>query len=414
MRAAILAIGSELLGTRRLDTNSLFLTAALRRFGVETAFKAVVGDSRAGIADEVRRLVGRHDLLIVTGGLGPTEDDTTREAVAAAFGRGIERREDLVEALRRRFARFGLEMPAVNEKQGDVIEGAEVLDNRRGTAPGLLVETEKAAVFLFPGVPVEAQWMAEAYLEPWLERRAGGDATETRVLKLACMPESQVEQDLAPFYAAFGGEGFSVLPSPGEVTLELTATGTAQQRSERLDPRCDRLRDLFRVAVFAQDADASLESVVGESLAAAKATVATAESCTGGLIAERLTRVAGSSAYFLGGVVSYANEIKMSALGVDPSTLDRHGAVSEEVVIEMAGGARDRLAADYAIAVSGVAGPGGGTKEKPVGTVHIAVCGPGRPRHRRLRLPGDRERVRWLSSQWALDLLRRILLDEGK
>lgn len=414
MRAAILAVGSELLGSRRLDTNSLFLTATLRRFGVDTAFKAVIGDREEDIATEVRRFVRRFDLLLITGGLGPTADDLTREAVAAALDRGLSRRDDLVDELRRRFASFGMEMPEVNEKQADVIDGAEVLSNPRGTAPGLRIDVAAAetTIFLFPGVPAETRGLVADHLEPWLVEHAGEATTETRVLKIACLPESRVEADLEPFYAEFGRDGFSVLPSPGEVTLELTATGTPEAREDWFLGRDKSLRRLFSSALFADRAEISLEKAVGEALLAADATVVTAESCTGGLIGERLTRVAGSSAYYLGGVVSYANEVKTEVLGVSAATLESAGAVSEAVVAEMAAGARRLLGADYAVAVSGVAGPGGGTEEKPVGTVHLAVAGGGGVRHLRLRLPGDRERIRWLASQWALDLLRRRLLAE--
>lgn len=411
MRAAILAVGSELLGSRRLDTNSLFLTATLRRFGVDTAFKAVIGDHEGEIAAEVGRLVRRFDLLLVTGGLGPTADDLTREAVAAALDRGLSRRDELVDELRRRFASFGIEMPEVNKKQADVVDGAEVLPNPRGTAPGLRIDAtgEMATVFLFPGVPDETRGLVADHLEPWLVEHAGEATTETRVLKIACLPESRVEADLEPFYTEFGRDGFSVLPSPGEVTLELTATGTPEAREEWFLERSGSLRRLFSSALFTDRAEVSLETAVGEALLAAGATVATAESCTGGLIGERLTRVAGSSAYYLGGVVSYADEVKTEVLGVSAATLAGAGAVSEAVVVEMAVGARRLLGADHAIAVSGIAGPGGGTKEKAVGTVHLAVAGGRGVRHRRLLLPGDRERIRWLASQWALDLLRRRL-----
>jgi nicotinamide-nucleotide amidase len=414
MRAAILAVGSELLGTTRLDTNSLRLTKVLWRFGVHVGFKAVVGDNLDLLAEEIRRLSGRFDLLILTGGLGPTEDDLTREGVAKALGRRLERRPEIEAELERKFARFGLEMPEVNRKQADVIAGAQVIDNQRGTAPGLVIEEESTTLFLFPGVPTELEGMLDTALLPWLGDHRGEERTESVTLKLACLPESTVEERLAPFYENYGREGFSVLASVGEVTLQLTGTGTIASREEWLLARRTCLEEIFGEAIFASHAEATLEGVVGDLLRQTGATVATAESCTGGLIAERLTRLAGSSAFFRGGAVTYTNELKNALLGVSRDRLDRHGAVSSEVVCDMARGARTRLGSDFSLAVSGIAGPGGGSEEKPVGTVHVALAGPDKNGllHRRLLLPGDRTRVRWLSSQWALELLRRRLLQE--
>jgi nicotinamide-nucleotide amidase len=419
MRAAILAIGSELLGTERLDTNSLRLTAALDRHGVELRKKSVVGDSEAELAAEVRALLGRVDLLLVTGGLGPTADDVTREAVAAALGRGLHLDPEVSAALEARFRAFVRRMPEVNRRQAQVIDGAVVLPNAHGTAPGLRIDTRweerEATIFLFPGVPHELEGMIADALEPWLAERSAGTARSSVTLKISGLPESEVEERIAPAYEEFGRESITILAGGGEIKLIATAAGPEGERTARLAVMADRLALLAGDAVYTRNADDTLEQVVGELLRQAKATLATAESCTGGLLAERLTRIAGSSDYFPGGVVTYSNAEKSRLLGVPPELLAEHGAVSEPVARAMAEGARRSFSTDYGIGITGVAGPGGGSEEKPVGTIHVAVAGPGgRVAHRRFRFPGGRERVRWFASQLALEILRRLLLDVSR
>ncbi len=421
MKAAIIAVGSELLGTRRLDTNSLRLTAVLDRFGVKLTAKSVVGDDEASLAAELARRAAETDLVLVTGGLGPTADDVTRAAAARAFGRDLTVDEALVEHMRKLFASFGREMPEVNRRQAEVLGGAEVLANRRGTAPGQRLVCsicrpsdgpESATIFLFPGVPRELEAMIEDHLEPWLASSApgGGRGLESGVIKLACVPESAVEERIAPAYERFGRERISVLASPGEVEVWYSARGSEAERRAELDVMRRALLELAGDAAYTDRLDDTLESVVGRLLTDAGLTVTTAESCTGGLVAERLTRVPGSSAYFLGGVVSYTNELKTRLLGVPAAMIAAHGAVSEPVARAMAKGARDRFGADYGVGITGVAGPGGGSDDKPVGTVHIAAACPSVALHRKVRFPGDRERVRRQSSQLALDLVRRDLL----
>jgi competence/damage-inducible protein CinA-like protein len=411
MRAAILAVGSELLGTERLDTNSLLLTRALARHGAELVRKAVAGDSEAEIADELSHTLPRVDLMIATGGLGPTSDDVTREAVAAALGRRLVPDAETLAAIERRFQAMGLRMAAVNRKQAEVVEGALVLPNANGTAPGMRLEAPGGAVlFLFPGVPRELEAMIPEHLEPWLALRSGGAARETAVLKVACVPESALEERIAPAYAEFGREAITVLAKPGDIRLEMTATGPEAERRALLAAMARRLSELAGDAVYADREEATLESVAGDLLRGAGRTLAVAESCTGGLLAERLTRVPGSSGYFLGGAVVYTNALKTRLLGVPEALLAAHGAVSEPVARAMAEGVRGALGGDYGIGITGVAGPGGGSEEKPVGTVHLAVAGPDGAVHRRVRFPGDRERVRWQASQLALEMLRRLLL----
>jgi len=415
MKAAIVAVGSELLGPERLDTNSLRLTTLLDRHGVELRRKAVVGDSIEELAGELRAQVARVELILVTGGLGPTADDVTREAVAEALGRELVFHPDIVEGIERRFAAYGRRMPEVNRRQAFLVAGAEPIENSRGTAPGQILTEGSCTLFLFPGVPTELEGMILSHLEPWLAARSGGEGRETVVLKIASLPESEVEERIRPAYDEFGREAITILAKPGEIRLLATAQGAEAPRRDRLRAMRARLAALAGDAVFAQSEEETLDGVVGALLKAAGKTLTAAESCTGGLLSERITAIAGSSDYFLGGAVTYSNELKTQLVGVPEALLATHGAVSEPVARAMAEGVRSALGSDYGIGITGVAGPGGGSEEKPVGTVHIALAGPGsRPvEHRKVRFPGDRERVRWQSAQLALELLRRRLIGEG-
>ena len=414
MRAAWIAVGTELLGTERLDTNALVVTALLRRFGVELRRKAVVGDAEEDLVRELVPLLGDYELVVVCGGLGPTADDVTRDAVARACGRSMVFEPAVVADIEEKFRRIGRRMPEVNTRQAHRLEGAELLANARGTAPGQRLEERGTTIFLLPGPPRELEPMLAESVAPWLEVRAPGGGTESVVLKVACIPESEVEERIAPSYAELGRENVTVLAKPGEIRVEFTARGAAAERAAAVAHARQILRGLLGEAVFSEQ-DEELEAVVGGLLRNAGATVATGESCTGGLVASRLTAVAGSSDYVLGGVVAYANAAKEALLGVPAETLRAHGAVSEPVARALAEGARRTLGADYGIGITGVAGPGGGTEAKPVGTVHVAIAGPATDgastvTHREVRFPGDRARVRWQTSQLALELLRRELL----
>jgi nicotinamide-nucleotide amidase len=412
MRAAILAIGSEMLGTVRLDTNSLRLTRVLDRYGVELRAKGVLGDSIEEIAAELRRLLGLYDLVLVTGGLGPTADDVTREATAAALGCGLHHDEEVMAAIEERFRALQRHMPEVNRRQAVIVDGAEVLHNRLGTAPGQRLTSPRGSVlFLFPGVPMELDGMIADHLEPWLAARSGGIGRETVTLKVASLPESLVEERITPAYAEFGRENITILASPGDIRLQATAEGPEAERRERLQVMSARLAELAGDAVYAFREEDTLEKVVGELLRQAGATLALAESCTGGLVSERLTRVPGSSEYFLGGAVTYTNELKSLMVGVPPEMIAAHGAVSEPVARAMAEGVRRALGSGYGVGITGIAGPGGGSEAKPVGTVHLAIAGgEGETDHRRIIFPGDREKIRWHASQFALEMLRRRLM----
>lgn len=414
MRAAIVAVGSELLGPDRLDTNSLLLTAVLEAHGVELRRKLVVGDDREELAGVLRDLLAAHDLVLVTGGLGPTTDDVTREAAADALGRTLRLDEAVLGTIEERFRAFGRQMPAVNRRQALVPDGpAEVLPNPRGSAPGLRLDAPGgAALFLFPGVPRELEGMVEERLVPWLAERSGGARRERIALKVASMAESAVEERIAPAYDEFGKEAITVLAGSGEITVRCVAGGPEEERRPRLRAMEERIAALLgEDAVYTRREDDTLEAAVERLLIERCQTLVTAESCTGGLVAERLTRVPGSSGCFLGGAVTYSDRLKTSILGVPEEMLAEHGAVSEPVARAMAEGARRKLEADWAVAITGVAGPSGGSEDKPVGTVHLAWAGPdGSVDHRRVRFPGSREWVRALSAQAALEGIRRRLL----
>ena len=408
--ASILAVGSELLGTTRLDTNSLFLTGELETMGVRVVRKTCVGDEGEDLAAEMRLALDRAPLLVVSGGLGPTADDRTKEVLAAILGRRLVRDEEILSRLRERFRRRGFEMPKVNEKQADVIEGAVVLPNRRGSAPGFLVETGGRTVVLLPGVPAEmkAMWSAEA--APLLAHVYGSTGVHRRVLKVGGLPESVVEERIRPVYAAHPDVPVTILASAGEVQLHFAARGAPEEAARALE----RLETDFRKALggdlFGRDEE-TLEGVVGELLRAHGQTLGLSESCTGGLLAGRLTDVPGSSDYFLGSAVTYANSAKIGLAGVRGETLERFGAVSEETARELAAGARHRFGATIGVAVTGIAGPGGGTPEKPVGTVHLALDGSGGTRLHRCRLfPGDRTLVRRWTTTAALVMIRQYLM----
>ena len=413
MNAAILAVGTELLGSERLDTNSLRLAGILRVYGVDLKAKSVSGDDIEEIADQLRFLMERASLIIVSGGLGPTADDVTREGVASALGRELRFEPEILSSIERRFAAFGSDMPEANRRQAYVIDGARVLANEHGSAPGLRVLEAGRTVFLFPGVSFELDEMVKSYLEPWLSENSAGERTEMRILRVSCVSESSVEDQIRPVYEEFGRENISVLSSAGDIAIELTATGSRLKCLARLEAMSGRLTDLLGRTIYSDDRFSSLEEAVARLLLDAGVTVTVAESCTGGLLAQRLTSVPGSSGYFLGGVVTYSNALKQQLLDMPLDLLERHGAVSKEVARAMAEGVRRSLGSDVGIGITGIAGPDGGTDEKPIGTVHIALADRTEVVHRALRFLGDRGRVRRLASQWGLEMMRRRLDPSG-
>jgi competence/damage-inducible protein CinA-like protein len=410
MRAEILAVGSELMDPLRVETNALHITGRLFDAGIEVGARTVVVDDAALLESVFRTALGRADVVIATGGLGPTEDDLTREAAAAALGRPLRRDEAIIEQLRARFARFGRVMAPVNEKQADVIEGGRVLPNPRGTAPGQAVEVDGRLVVLLPGPPREMQPMLEEQVLPLLRPMAAGRVLRRRVLRIASMGESEVEQIVAPVYKTFSNPVTTILGGAGQVELHLTAEGASLEAAEEtIEALASAMRERLPGRIFSEDGR-ELNEVVAALLIERGMSVAIAESCTGGLLSARLTEVPGASAFLERAYVVYGNRSKVELLGVDPSVLESSGAVSEPVAAAMAAGARRAAGADFGVAITGIAGPTGGTPEKPVGLVFIALDGHGGPRVRRAHFPGDRERVRQQASQAALEMMRRALL----
>jgi nicotinamide-nucleotide amidase len=409
MNAAIIAIGSEMLGTTRVDTNSLKITAALEQFGVELVRKSVVGDRLGDLSREIVYALERADVVIITGGLGPTEDDLTREALADALGLTMEVDQSIIDKLVQRFAARGTPMPEVNNRQANVFVGQETLFNERGTAPGFHLRPAGKHIFVFPGVPHELEWMLATYFVPWLRQVSPGSMRRKRVLKISGLTESGVEEKLKPFYLAHEGEPLTILASPSGIELHLIADGAEEAALAEIALREAELAEIFAHRIFGYDDD-TMESVVGQLLAERGATVSTAESCTGGLLSARLTDVPGSSRYFMGGAIVYTAAAKTDLAGVDPALIREHGEVSEPVAIALAQGVRERFNTTYGIGITGIAGPGGGSEAKPVGTVHIAVANATKHEHRRMFWPSTRPIIRALSTQAALDLLRLFML----
>jgi len=409
MNAEIIAVGSELLTPERVDTNSLYLTAHLNALGVEVVGKAVVGDDRARLTEAVRTALARAELVILTGGLGPTEDDVTRDAVAAALSRALIFREELRAAIEQRFCRLGRRMAEINLRQAYLIEGAEALANHHGTAPGQWIELAGRVILLLPGPPPELQPMFADYALPRLRRLTPPLVIRTRVLRVAGMPESDLDQLISPVYSQYQNPVTTILAAPGDIQIHLRARSESEAEAERLVSELSaQIEALLGERIYSRNG-APLEAAVGELLRERGATLSVAESCTGGLVGERITSVPGSSDYFLGGFLVYADRMKIELLGLDAQLLFEHTAVSEPVAAAMAEAAHARTGSTFALSTTGIAGPAGGTQATPVGTVFIGVAGPQGRQVQRFCFLGNRERVRVLAAQTALDLLRRAV-----
>lgn len=398
----------------RQDTNSLAMTAELNRLGVEVAFKTILGDSLSQLTDAAKIALRRADIVLFSGGLGPTEDDLTREAVAAALGVGMTRNLSVVESLRLRFEKRGIAIREINFKQGDVIDGAELLPNSNGTAPGQWIATEYEGapryVALLPGPPKELTALFAEQVRPRLAAVVPQQFIATGQLRMAVIAESEVDARTSPMYRAYPDVQTTILSTQGEIQLHfLCAKPTLDEAQARVDELLSRCREEMAADVFSADGE-SLESTALRLLGSKKQTLATAESCTGGLIAQRLTAIPGSSQVFLGGAVTYANSLKTLFLDVPEALILQQGAVSEVVARGMAEGIRQRTEADFGIGVTGIAGPDGATESKPVGRVYIALSDAAGTDVHEFNLMGDRERVRWFASQHALVLLRKKLL----
>ena len=411
--AEVIAVGSELLGATRIDTDSLFLAGRLGELGIELRAKGVVGDDRVRLRDVFLSALSRADLVILTGGLGPTDDDLTREVVSEALGLPMKEDPDIVAHIQARFARRGLRMPEVNRRQAMVPEGARVLDNPNGTAPGLMIEHGARVVVLLPGPPRELQPMFDALSRSYLSSRTGTWKICRETLFVAGRGESHVEEIAQPIYSRWTKEHppieTTILAMPGQVELHLTVRATTDAEKARLRAARDELLSALGRDVFSTDGR-PMEEVVGALLRERGLTISAAESCTGGLLMTRLTEVPGSSAYVLGGAVTYSNELKTSLADVPAGLIAAHGAVSEPVAVALADGIRARTGASFGLGITGVAGPGGATPEKPVGTVAIALTGADVPaRVRTFSFIGGRPQVRFQATQAALDMVRRTL-----
>jgi nicotinamide-nucleotide amidase len=410
MKAEIIAIGSELLTPYRLDTNSLFLTDELNKLGIRVVHKDVVGDSLDDMRSSFAHALERAELIVACGGLGPTDDDRTREAVAELLGRKLHRDDAIIRHIQERFRRFGREMPEINARQAMIPEGATILPNPRGTAPGLWLESDGRILVLLPGVPNELRAIFEAEVGPRLARLGQDERLFTRDLRITGLPESEVEQRVRPLYALYPDTETTILAAPTGIQLHpRTWSRDAAKAEKLLDEIVDRMALALGEHLVSRHGE-TLEEVVGRVLMENHATIAVAESCTGGMLAERLTNVPGSSNYFLGGIVCYSNDLKISFVDVPAAIIESKGAVSSEVALALADGIRRRAGATLGIGITGIAGPGGGTPEKPVGLVHIGIADERGPRERSMRFPGDRERIRQYATQAALDFVRRYFL----
>ncbi|MBN1939409.1 MAG: competence/damage-inducible protein A [Candidatus Aminicenantes bacterium] len=412
MNIQIIAVGSELLTPYYQDSDSLYLTRGLNDLGLSVRTKIVIGDELESLAAAVRRSRDEADLILITGGLGPTGDDRTREAVSFVFGRPLVLQEDIVASIEERFRRRGRTMPPVNRKQAEILEGAEVLANPAGTAPGQWLDAGGKTVILLPGPPHELRAICESQVWPRLRSRQRAFLSR-RVLKTAGLTESEIESLIDGMYPREQALDLTVLASPGQIELHVAAASdvSAADADQRSGALAAKLRERLGRAVFSENG-ADLETVVGRSLARKKKTIAVAESCSGGLLCRRLTGVPGSSAYFLEGFVTYSNAAKTARLNVPAETIETNGAVSAETAAAMADGVRKAAGADYGLAVTGIAGPSGGSEEKPVGLVFCAVSDGRRARVERSVFLGDRVRVQQQAAQKTLDFFRRLLEED--
>lgn len=409
LSAEIIAIGSELLTPAKTDTNSLWLTEKLNEIGIEVKLKTIVGDDELRLEETIKDALKRSDVVISTGGLGPTEDDITRKVSARAVGRELVLKHELVDDLKERFRRWSREMPEINKRQAFIIEGAKVLPNPNGSAVGMSVEIEDKIFVILPGPLRELKPMFENHVLPKMREKVGEIFVKRKILRVTGMGESAADELIAPIYTKYNNPQTSTLFNKSELEIHLTAQCRNEAEADSLNEElAAKIIEKLGIAVFSTNGE-TMEEVVGKLLTEIDKTLAVAESCTGGLIGERLTDVAGSSVYFIEGAVTYSNESKIRTLNVSPQLIENHGAVSAEVCEAMAKGMREKAQTDYAISVTGIAGPSGGSEEKPVGLVFVGYADENEVKSIKINLPGDRYLIRWRSSQFALDLLRRKL-----
>lgn len=412
--AEIIAVGSEMLTPHRQDTNSLFLTEKLNDLGVEVRFKCVVGDNRENLVAATKLAMRRSEIIVFSGGLGPTEDDLTRESVAEALGLSLNRDPEILKRLEDRFAKRGYKFPPNNTKQADIIANALALTNTMGTAPGQWIsgkyDGRERILILLPGPPYELKTMFEGECIPRLRAKIPAQFIGMRTLKMALIPESQVDARVAPIYTTYTDVETTILAGGGEIQLHLRCRKDSQAEAEaRVEELAGKIEDEMGDAIFSRKGE-TIEQIVSYLLQMRGMTLAAAESCTGGMLAERITSLSGSSRYFLGGAVVYSNELKTQFAGVPKALIDKHGAVSREVAQALAEGIRKRCLSSFGVGITGVAGPTGGTEQKPVGLVYIALAGEEGTQVVERNFPGDRRNIRVFASQQALEMIRRALL----
>jgi nicotinamide-nucleotide amidase len=414
MKSEIIAVGSEMLTPWRQETNSLYITERLNEIGVTVTFKTIVGDRKKDMVNAIRVALGRTDILAIMGGLGPTEDDLTREAVAEALALTLRRDAPMVAALHTRAAGWRVPLPPNNLKQADVLEGAIVLPNVNGSAPGQWLDTRfggyRKIVLLIPGPPSECRPLFDAECLPRLRDAIPKRFIASRTLRAAMIPESQADLILAPIYSTYRDVETTILAHAGDIQLALICSKpSAALAKERVDELAGRLEEALEDWLYSSDGE-SLEQIVLFYLGLRQFTLAVAESCTGGMIAQRITGVPGSSRSFVGGAVVYSDSLKYAFAGVSPDLIAQHGAVSAEVAKALAHGIRLRTGATLGVGVTGIAGPTGGTEDKPVGLVYIAVSDAEKNEATERTFRGDRTRIREFATQQALDLIRRRLM----
>jgi nicotinamide-nucleotide amidase len=414
MNCEILAIGSELLTPYRQDTNSLYFTERLYTLGVQVIFKTITGDKLQHLIEAARIALHRADIVILTGGLGPTEDDLTREAMAAALGIGLKRHADIVGALYARFAARRIQMPENNARQADILEGAEALTNSNGTAPGQYLDTayegHRKLVILLPGPPHECRPLFDSECLPRLKAALPTRHIALKVLKAAMIPESQADARIAPIYTQYTDVETTILAGGGDIQLNLLCSKPSLEEAQRrVDELAEKIEEELDDVIYSSQGE-KLEQIVLFYLEMRGATLAVAESCTGGLLAQRLTSISGSSRSFLGGAVVYSNALKTAFADVPEELIEEYGAVSHEVSEALAKGIRRRTGASFGVGITGIAGPGGATDTKPVGLVYISVTDGAHTEVLEKRFTGDRDRVRQWASHQALDMIRRRLM----
>lgn len=415
MKCELIFVGTELLLGQIVNTNAVYLGENLANLGVDLYYSSVVGDNLDRIKDAIKHALSRSDLIIITGGLGPTFDDITREGIAEALGRELVFDPNVMAQIEEHFKRTKFHMLPMHRRQAYVISsGCQVIPNLIGSAPGLIVEADGKWIIAMPGVPREMKKMCEDRVFPWIAEKVGNVVIKSKVIKVAGMGESTVANEINDIVESLSNPTIAFLCSPGEVTVRITAKASnTDEAYQMINDVAQKVKDKLGDNVFGED-NQIIEQVVGKMLVDNHKTVALAESCTGGLVSDRITDISGSSDYFLGGVIAYSNQLKIDLLAVSKDDIDRYGAVSATVAEQMASGVRKLAKSDYGIGITGIAGPTGATSEKPVGLVYIGLSSKDKVYSKEFRFVGDRTGIKRWASQSALDMLRRELLKESR